>query len=187
MVPGPRDDRLGALGGAATGSLGGVGGGQPRVHGGDQHLGQRLDVLHHERVKVQDVTAVVARTGLPAVDPCPEVAEKALVQDRDSARAGLLLLRGPGVPIALDDFRTGHSSLAALRLLPVPERAGVAVQRPGPDAPCLGLLAGLDQAVLAQPDPTGHHELLDQTAGHARTVPVDAEAPPDWPRRGRCA
>jgi EAL domain-containing protein (putative c-di-GMP-specific phosphodiesterase class I) len=48
-----------------------------------------------------------------------EVTESMLMENIDSAVDGLRTLRRLGVEIALDDFRTGHSSLSDLRQLPV--------------------------------------------------------------------
>jgi len=65
------------------------------------------------------VLGVLTETGLPAANLKLELTETALFQGGDQARQILLELRGAGVRLVLDDFGTGHSSLALLRKVPV--------------------------------------------------------------------
>jgi diguanylate cyclase len=67
---------------------------------------------------VEDVQAVLARTGLPANRLVLEVTESAVV-DQQVAVPALFTLRALGVRIAIDDFGTGYSSLHYLTRLPV--------------------------------------------------------------------
>jgi diguanylate cyclase len=66
---------------------------------------------------VDEITAILADTGLAANKLILEVTESALV-DLATARAALLRLRALGVLLALDDFGTGYSALSYLAELP---------------------------------------------------------------------
>jgi diguanylate cyclase (GGDEF)-like protein/PAS domain S-box-containing protein len=72
-----------------------------------------------ERTWVQEVTQVLADTGLPAHQLQLEITEQAVLGDEVVVLDALSKLREAGVRIALDDFGTGYSSLAWLRRLPV--------------------------------------------------------------------
>ncbi len=48
-----------------------------------------------------------------------EITESAVMDDFDSSLANLRRLKGMGIHISLDDFGTGHSSLATLKLFPI--------------------------------------------------------------------
>ncbi len=93
----------------------------------------RRDPGHHERgiavnlsvhqlldpQLLDDVAALLERTGL---DPCRlelELTESALMREPEAGLRSLRFLRRLGVGIAIDDFGTGYSSLAYLRSLPV--------------------------------------------------------------------
>jgi EAL domain-containing protein (putative c-di-GMP-specific phosphodiesterase class I) len=68
---------------------------------------------------VQDVTTSLERSGLKAADLVLEITEGAVMADAETAIQRLHALRALGVSLAVDDFGTGHSSLALLRRLPV--------------------------------------------------------------------
>ncbi|CAM3487428.1 Diguanylate cyclase (GGDEF)-like protein/PAS domain S-box-containing protein [Deinococcus saxicola] len=68
---------------------------------------------------VQTVRRILDDTGFPAVRLHLEVTESALILDIDEAARTLTELRGLGVRIHIDDFGTGHSSLAFLHRFPV--------------------------------------------------------------------
>jgi diguanylate cyclase (GGDEF)-like protein/PAS domain S-box-containing protein len=68
---------------------------------------------------VQEVTGVLADSGLPAGLLQLEITEQAVLGDELVALDALTELRHVGVRLALDDFGTGYSSLAWLRRLPV--------------------------------------------------------------------
>jgi diguanylate cyclase (GGDEF)-like protein len=68
---------------------------------------------------VNEVSAVLDRTGLPAGQLTLEITESAVLSNIDANLPTLKALRGIGVHLSVDDFGTGYSSLAYLRLLPV--------------------------------------------------------------------
>jgi diguanylate cyclase (GGDEF)-like protein len=65
------------------------------------------------------IVRALADTGLPASCLDLELTESLLMEDTDRAVGCLLALRELGVRLCLDDFGTGHSSLATLRRLPI--------------------------------------------------------------------
>jgi diguanylate cyclase (GGDEF)-like protein len=70
------------------------------------------------RSLVEDVTAVLAATGLDPHRLEIEITETVMLEDIDSVLAILCQLRDLGVGVALDDFGTGYSSLSHLRRFP---------------------------------------------------------------------
>lgn len=68
---------------------------------------------------VDDVRAALREAGLPARRLVLEVTESTIMTEPRQAAERLAELRALGVRIAVDDFGTGHSSLAALQRLPV--------------------------------------------------------------------
>ncbi|MDP5183999.1 EAL domain-containing protein [Blastococcus sp. BMG 814] len=68
-----------------------------------------------------DVARLLAVHGLPAGSLVLEVTESLLMEDRERAVRVLTRLRDAGVGVAIDDYGTGHSSLAYLAALPVTE------------------------------------------------------------------
>jgi diguanylate cyclase (GGDEF)-like protein len=74
--------------------------------------------LDAERLPVQ-VATVLAATGLPAHRLELEITESMLMREPERAIATLQALRTQGVRLSIDDFGTGHSSLAYLKRLPV--------------------------------------------------------------------
>lgn len=59
--------------------------------------------------------------GVPSSSLVLEVTEHTVMRDVEAARATMHRLRGQGVRLSIDDFGTGHSSLAQLRSLAVDE------------------------------------------------------------------
>jgi EAL domain-containing protein (putative c-di-GMP-specific phosphodiesterase class I) len=89
---------------------------------------------HHLRVSVNVCAVTLADVKLPSrigaaldrhdVDPrrlVVEVTEDAIMSEPDTALAAIAALRRLGVSIAVDDFGTGHSSLAQLRRIAATE------------------------------------------------------------------
>jgi EAL domain-containing protein (putative c-di-GMP-specific phosphodiesterase class I) len=70
---------------------------------------------------LDEVDTALCATGLPAHGLMLEITESAVMEDVTAARAMLDDLRRRGVRLSLDDFGTGHSSLAHLATLPVDE------------------------------------------------------------------
>jgi EAL domain-containing protein (putative c-di-GMP-specific phosphodiesterase class I) len=70
---------------------------------------------------VDDVAALIRRHAIPVGGLCLEVTESSIMADRRRTSATLDALRALGVTIAVDDFGTGHSSLAYVKHLPVGE------------------------------------------------------------------
>jgi diguanylate cyclase (GGDEF)-like protein len=68
-----------------------------------------------------DILRMLADTGLPAPALTLEITESAMMADPDRAEAILRQLQVAGVRISIDDFGTGHASLAYLKHLPVTE------------------------------------------------------------------
>lgn len=67
------------------------------------------------------VMQVLRENRLPASSLTLEVTENSIMEDLNRALSVLELLRDIGVQIAMDDFGTGHSSLAQLRNIPLHE------------------------------------------------------------------
>ena len=65
------------------------------------------------------VLSVLGRHGVPAERLTLEITETSLMGQLDAALASLTRLRLAGVRFSLDDFGTGHSSLAYLSTLPI--------------------------------------------------------------------
>ncbi|WP_144049414.1 bifunctional diguanylate cyclase/phosphodiesterase [Vreelandella massiliensis] len=68
---------------------------------------------------VEQVEAVLARTGANPQRLKLEVTETLLMEDLEAVRSRMETLRGLGVRFSLDDFGTGYSSLAYLKRLPL--------------------------------------------------------------------
>jgi EAL domain-containing protein (putative c-di-GMP-specific phosphodiesterase class I) len=70
---------------------------------------------------VQTVQGALERHGLPAEALILEITENAIMERGPDIAAVLIDLRRLGVAISIDDFGTGHSSLARLQSLPLDE------------------------------------------------------------------
>jgi diguanylate cyclase (GGDEF)-like protein/PAS domain S-box-containing protein len=68
---------------------------------------------------LDDVTAILADTGMAAGSLVLEVTETTIMHDVESAVERLRALKEIGVRLAIDDFGTGYSSLSYLRKMPV--------------------------------------------------------------------
>ena len=69
----------------------------------------------------QIISSMLAQYDIPPTALTLEVTENAVMTDPEHAQKILLALQQTGVVISLDDFGTGHSSLAHLKQLPVSE------------------------------------------------------------------
>jgi len=67
------------------------------------------------------VAAALREHGVPPAELVLEIGERALISDTDAATAAVLRLRDLGVGLSLDDFGTGHFTLAQLAGLPLDE------------------------------------------------------------------
>ena len=67
----------------------------------------------------EEVAALALRYGVPPEDVCFEVSERTLDTDLAALREQLLLLRGHGFGLALDDFGAGNTALSWLQQLPL--------------------------------------------------------------------
>ena len=70
---------------------------------------------------VQHVEAALGRHGIPPGRLTCEITESVAMEDTSQTRAAFERLRRAGLHISIDDFGTGHSSLAVLRRLPAAE------------------------------------------------------------------
>ena len=68
---------------------------------------------------VEDVTRILADTGLPAQRLKLEITESLLLEDSESAVEILTALRALGVQLGLDDFGMGYSALSYLQRFPL--------------------------------------------------------------------
>jgi diguanylate cyclase (GGDEF)-like protein/PAS domain S-box-containing protein len=68
---------------------------------------------------VEEVTAMLAETGVDPASIVLEITESMLMQDVDQTARTLQALRDLGVRVAVDDFGTGYSSLSYLKRFPV--------------------------------------------------------------------
>jgi EAL domain-containing protein (putative c-di-GMP-specific phosphodiesterase class I) len=75
----------------------------------------------HDPDLVEQISHLLAATGVPATALKLEVTESALMTDPLRALGSLARLRAIGVEIAIDDFGTGHASLSYLKQMPVEE------------------------------------------------------------------
>jgi diguanylate cyclase (GGDEF)-like protein len=69
----------------------------------------------------EQVTRVLAITGLDPRSLCLELTESTLMEDVVRVATALHLLKGHGLSISVDDFGTGYSSLSYLQRFPVDE------------------------------------------------------------------
>lgn len=67
------------------------------------------------------VSAALRRSGFPARELILEITESTVMRDTRAALVTMRALRAMGIRLSIDDFGTGHSSLAQLRSLPVDE------------------------------------------------------------------
>ncbi len=142
---------------------------------------------------VAEVSAALALTGVPAHRLTLEITESAVMAEPERAIAVLHQLAAQGVRLSLDDFGTGHSSLAYLQRLPVRElkidqsfvrglsvpssrQASLALVR------CIVMMAsslGLQVVAEGVEDPQALEDLRDLGAQTIQGYHVSRPQPPD--------
>jgi EAL domain-containing protein (putative c-di-GMP-specific phosphodiesterase class I) len=70
---------------------------------------------------VEHIEATLRRHGIPPGRLTCEITETVAMEDTSHTRAAFERLRRAGLHVSIDDFGTGHSSLASLRRLPAAE------------------------------------------------------------------
>ena len=86
------------------------------------HLTMAINISAHQFHQadfVEQVLAVLARSGANPRQVQLELTENALITEFDSVVAKMALLKAAGISFSLDDFGTGYSSLSALKRLPL--------------------------------------------------------------------
>jgi EAL domain-containing protein (putative c-di-GMP-specific phosphodiesterase class I) len=90
------------------------------AQGHDLQLGVNVSVRHLQAgCLAADVARVLAASGVPAHRLMLEITESVLVDAEDRVERELAALREAGCMVSIDDFGTGHSTLARLSRLPV--------------------------------------------------------------------
>ncbi|MDP2440072.1 bifunctional diguanylate cyclase/phosphodiesterase [Rhodoferax sp.] len=77
------------------------------------------DLLNHGLVA--EIQGLLSRSDLPAGQLCLEITESALMDEPELALRHLDELSAHGLKLSIDDYGTGHSSLAYVKTLPVDE------------------------------------------------------------------
>ncbi|MFN3310456.1 MAG: putative bifunctional diguanylate cyclase/phosphodiesterase [Thermomonas sp.] len=88
------------------------------------HLGLAVNLSPMDLLDTQLATKVatlVQAHAIPPADLILEITEGSVMRDVQAAMTTMHALRAVGVRLSIDDFGTGHSSLAQLRRLPVDE------------------------------------------------------------------
>ncbi|MEI6114814.1 MAG: EAL domain-containing protein [Burkholderiales bacterium] len=86
------------------------------------HLTMAINVSarqFHHRDFVDEVLAVLERTGANAKQVFLELTESVLITDVEDVIVKMNLLKAAGISFSLDDFGTGYSSLSSLKRLPL--------------------------------------------------------------------
>ena len=68
---------------------------------------------------VEEVSEILSETGLDPTDLALEITESVMMEEGHTALVILRALKGLGVTLIMDDFGTGHSSIANLKSFPV--------------------------------------------------------------------
>src|ERR687889_1561277 len=90
------------------------------AQGHDLQLGVNVSVRHLQAgCLAADVARALAASGVPARRLMLEITESVLIDAEDRVERELAALREAGCLISIDDFATGHSTLARLSRLPV--------------------------------------------------------------------
>jgi two-component system CheB/CheR fusion protein len=148
------------------------------------------------------LSAMLAEHGLAPSSLVVELTESALMADPDAAHQQLRQLKAAGLRVSIDDFGTGHSSLACLRRYPLDElkidRSFIIdLERSSRDVAVLRSIMTLSKAlsldvVVEGVETRGQHTLLRELGcevaqGFLFSRPVSAEAAQRWlPRATDC-
>jgi len=93
---------------------------EPLAPGADVWMSVNLSSVQFKRsTLVEEITEILRDSGLEPRRLILELTESIAMENPPAVRASLLQLRAIGVRVSLDDFGTGHSSLAYLRQFPI--------------------------------------------------------------------
>ena len=125
---------------------------------------------------VDEVVAVLRRTGMPAERLVLEITESVLLDDMAGTVVTLARLRDRGIRVAIDDFGTGYSSLSYLSQLPVDV---LKIDKSFIDLVCGGSAdTSLVEAIIAM-----SHSMRLSTVAEGVEEPEQAA----WLERARCS
>ncbi|MBO4209596.1 putative bifunctional diguanylate cyclase/phosphodiesterase [Micromonospora echinofusca] len=128
----------------------------------------------HAAGLVDEVSALLERTGLPPQRLQLEITESTMMSTAEEPVRALRVLSDLGVRIAIDDFGTGYSNLAYLRDLPVDELKLAGSFVTGLRAPADDPASRTDERILASLVSLAHALDLTVTAEGVET-PAQAE------------
>ncbi len=166
-------------------------------HVGGQPIGVSVNISPIQLMDdgfVDDVRAALARSGLPAERLRIEITEGIVLEDIDRTIQQIHQLREMGVETMLDDFGTGHSSLAWVQRLPVTcikiDRAFVGdIAEDGIDRAIVHASLYLSRALGTGPSPRASRPRpsasnscawLPEAPGLPLRAPQPADVFPDW-------
>ncbi|SBV30464.1 diguanylate cyclase/phosphodiesterase [Micromonospora krabiensis] len=124
----------------------------------------------HRPDLVQEVRALLKRTGLPPERLQLEITESTMMSTTEEPVKALRVLADLGVRIAIDDFGTGYSNLAYLRDLPVTELKVAGEFVAGLRAPAAEPTRRTDERILASLVSLAHALDLTVTAEGVETA-----------------
>jgi len=167
-----------------------------RTHAlGDVHVAVNVSGRHLLGAGIiDDVSAVLAETGLAPHRLVIEITETVLLSDTVAAADHITRLRALGVQVAIDDFGTGYTSLAHLRRLPVDivkiDRSFVSGVEAGLDRSLVQMLVQLAHTlglglVAEGVETAGQLQQLqalhcEQSQGYYLSRPMPTSAVDDW-------
>ncbi|MFC4021238.1 putative bifunctional diguanylate cyclase/phosphodiesterase [Micromonospora sp. GCM10011542] len=124
----------------------------------------------HRPGLVQEIRALLHRTGLPPERLQLEITESTMMRTAEEPVRALRVLADLGVRIAIDDFGTGYSNLAYLRDLPVTELKVAGEFVAGLRSPEPGQAVRTDERILASLVSLAHALDLTVTAEGVETA-----------------
>jgi diguanylate cyclase (GGDEF)-like protein/PAS domain S-box-containing protein len=90
-----------------------------RARGVTVDIGVNFPAVLWEATAIKRILATIERHGLSPRDLLLEVTESTAMADTDDGEAVMQVINASQLPLAVDDFGTGHSSLARLKQLPL--------------------------------------------------------------------